>query len=49
MPNYHIYDNFRQFRSINSDFDWLVVYHLGQLVDNDKNRVVAIALQVRKQ
>ena len=49
MPNYHVYDNFCQSWSINSDFDRLVVYHLGQSVNNNKNRVVAVALLVRKQ
>ena len=49
MPNYHVYDDFRQSRSINSNFDWLVVYHFSQLVDNDENRVVAIAFPVREQ
>ena len=27
--DYHINDNFRQSLSINSDFDWLIMYHLG--------------------
>ena len=46
---HHIYDHFCQFWSVDGDFDWLIVYHLGQLVDNDKNRIVAIALLVRGQ
>ena len=49
MPNYHVYDDFRSSQSINGDFDWLVVHHLGQPVNNDENRVIAIALLVSKQ
>ena len=49
MPNYHVYDDFRSFQSINGDFDWLVVYHIRQSVDNDKDRVIAVALLVRRQ
>ena len=49
MPNDHIYDDFCKSLSIDGDFVWLVVYYLGQLVNNDKNRVVAVALLVRGQ
>ena len=33
----HVNNHFRQFWSINGDFDWFVIYHLGQTVDNDWN------------
>ena len=46
IPNYHVYDDFRQSWSINGDFDWLVVHHLSQSIDNDKDRVIAVALLV---
>ena len=49
MPNYHIYDNFRWSWRINGDFDWLVLHHLGQSVDNDENQVIGVALSVRRQ
>ena len=49
MPNYHVYDDFRHFQSIDGDFDLIVVHYLGQSVDNNKNGVVVVALLVREQ
>ena len=46
---YHVYDYFCLSRSINGDFDWFIVYYLSQLVDNDKNRVIAVVFLVRRQ
>ena len=46
MSHYHNDNYFRQPWSIDGDFDWFVVYHFGQAVDNDKNRVIALTLLV---
>ena len=45
---HHVNNYFRQSWNINGDLNWLVVHYLGQSVDNDENRVVAIALLVRR-
>ena len=39
MPHYYINNNFRKARSINCNFDWLIMYHLYKPVHNDKDRV----------
>ena len=49
MAYHHVYDYFRWSQNIDGDFDWFVVHHLSQLVDHDKNRVIAIAILVREQ
>ena len=37
VPYYYIYDDFCKAGSINSELDWLIMYYLGQLVNNDKD------------
>ena len=50
VMSYHlVYNYFRWSRSINGDFDWFVVHHFGQPVNNDQNEVVAVAFPVRRQ
>ena len=49
MSYHHVYDYFHYSRSIDGHFDWFVVHHLGQPVDDDENGVVAVAFLVRRQ
>lgn len=47
MSYHYIYDNFRQYWSVNGDFDQLIIHHLGQVVDYNQNRVVAIRIELQ--
>ena len=49
MPYNHVYDYFRLSWSVNGDLDWPIMYHLGQAIDYDENRVVVVALLVSKK
>ena len=46
MPDYYVKDNFCEAGSINGDLDWFVVEHLCESVDNDKDRVIAVAFSI---
>ncbi len=46
MPYYHINDDFCKAGSIDCDLDWLIVYHLRKLVNEDKNGVIGFAFPV---
>ena len=37
MPHYYIDNDFCKAQGINSDLDWLVMNHLCEPVDNDKD------------
>ena len=49
MPYNHVYDYFRWFWSVDGDLDWLIIHQLGQVVDYDENRVIAVAFPVSKK
>ena len=49
MSNYYVNKYFHQFWSINGDFDWFVINHFGQAVDNDQNRVITLAFLINRQ
>ena len=44
--HYHVDNCFRQPWSINGDFNWLVIYNFGQVVDNDKTWFITVAFLV---
>ena len=35
--------------SINSNFDWLVMHHVGQAINNDKNQVITMVFPVSRK
>ena len=37
MPHYHIDDDLSKVQSIDSDLDWLVINHLCEPIDDDKD------------
>ena len=37
MPHYHVNDNLCKIWGIDCNLDWLVIDHLCELVDNDKD------------
>ena len=49
MLHYHIDNYICQSWSIDSNFDWFVVYYLGQRVNNNENRVIVITIPVSKE
>ena len=46
---HHVYDYFCKSWGINGDLNHFVLHYLGQSIDNDKNRVIAVAFPVRGQ
>ena len=32
--------------SIHSDFDWFIVHHFNQIVNNNKNRIIVVSFLV---
>ena len=46
MLYHHVDNNFHQFWSIDGDLDWLVMDHLGQTINNNKNQVIVVALPI---
>lgn len=37
LLHYHINNHFCKFWNIDVDFNWLVIYYFGEVVNNDKN------------
>ena len=46
VPYYYIDNDFYKVKSIDSEFDWLIIYHLGKPVNDDKDGVIYFALLV---
>lgn len=46
VPYYYVRNYLHKSWSINSDFNWLIVHHFCQTVDNDENLVIAITFSV---
>ena len=37
MPYYHVNNDLSKARGVDDDFDWLVMNHFCELIDNDKD------------
>ena len=46
VPHYYIDNTFCKARSIDSELDWLIIYRLGKLVNDNKDEVIYFALPV---
>ena len=46
MLHYHVDNNLHKSWNIDDNFNWLIIYHFGYAINNDKNRVIIIALSV---
>ncbi len=46
MSHYPINDDFCEAESIDCDLDWLIIYHLCELVNDNKHGVIGFALLV---
>ena len=42
MLYYYVDDDLGKARSVDGNFDWLVINHLCELVDNNKYQVIAV-------
>ena len=45
MPYYHIENDFCKAGSMNSELDWLIMYHLGKPVNDDKDGIICSPFQ----
>ena len=46
MPHYYIDYNFCKAGYIDNKLDWLIMYHLGKSVNDDKDKVIYFTLLV---
>ena len=46
MPNQYIDDNLYKAQSIDGHLDWFIINHLRELVDDNKDWFIAIALLI---
>ena len=46
VPYYYIDNDFCKAGGIDSELDWLIMYHLGKPVNDDKDGVICFALLV---
>ena len=48
MLYYHIDDDFSKVCDVNSDFNWLVINHLYEPVNNNEDWAIAVSLLIRQ-
>ena len=44
MPHYYVNDDFCKAQGIDDNFDWLVINHFCEPIDNDKDWVITVSL-----
>ena len=48
MPHYHVDDDLNKARGDNGNLDWLVMNHLCEPINNDKDWGVTVPLLIRQ-
>ena len=47
MPHYYINNDLNKVWGINNDFDWFIMNHFCEPIDNDKDWVIIISFLIR--
>lgn len=48
MFYYYIDNNFGQCKSVDNDFDWLIIYHFCKSINDNKNQVIALTFLISR-
>ena len=46
MSYYHVNDHFSKAWGVDGDLNWLVIYHLCEPIDDDKDWVVSVSFSI---